>query len=169
MSSLADAVKSLKRPQLIELLKKVKGFLSVNSTGKTKEELADAALELHGKGKANKFYGKELFGFEKDKDKVHIVVPKRETKVETAEKKRAKTMKDTEAKIKDIDKKRKAIADKVSAAEKKQKEIEREREDRRKNFVRTKEKIEELKKRTKGASKAELAKIRDELSQLRKK
>jgi len=143
MSSLADAVKSLKRPQLIELLKKVKGFLSVNSTGKSKEQLADAALELHGKGKANKFYGKELFGFEKDKDKVHIVLPKRETKGETAEKKRAKTIKETESKIKEIDKKRKAIADKVSAAEKKQKEVERVREERRKKFVRTKETIDD--------------------------
>jgi len=83
-----DAIKALKRPQLIQLLKQIKSFLSINATGKNKEELADAILELHGKKTANKFYGKKLLGFEGED--VHIVIPsrqsKQETKVEKAEK-----------------------------------------------------------------------------------
>ncbi len=86
-----DAIKALKRPQLIQLLKKIKSFLSINATGKNKEELADAILELHGKGKANMFYGKKLLGFEGED--VHIVVPSRETKQETKTSKAEKELK----------------------------------------------------------------------------
>jgi cell wall-associated NlpC family hydrolase len=162
---LVAAVQALKRPQLIELLKKVKPFLSLATAGKSREALIDAALELHGKTKPNKFYGKELFGFT---DAAHIKIPKRETKEETAQKKRAKTIKDTESKIKETEKKRKAAAEKVSAAEKKQKESESKREEGRKRYMSKKDKIEELKKRIKGASKAELAKIRKEMEELKK-
>lgn len=94
---LIAAVKSLKRPQLISLLKQVKPFLSLATAGKSREALIDAALELHGKSKPNKFYGKELFGFT---DAAHIKIPKRATKDETASQTKASALKSKERKLK---------------------------------------------------------------------
>ena len=80
-----SALMALTKDQVINLSKKIKGFLSLNTANKSKAKIVDNIMELHGTGiMPNEFFGKPLLSFG---DGGHIKVPRRETLKERKDKK----------------------------------------------------------------------------------
>ena len=186
-SDYKQALTSLKKNQIVDLVKKAREVLELNTTGKSKGKLVEDLLNLHGSDKRpNLFMGKPLLSFAKDS---HIKIPTRAPKVDRKAEKVAKKEKaaQTEASLKKqkmelLEKSIKASEERVARMEAAQKSralkilnLENQKktgesQDRasKQKFGTLRELLADLKRRSKGASKAELAQIRKELAAARK-
>ena len=78
--SYKKALAGLKKNQLVELMKKARNVLEMNTTGKTKNAIVDDIMNLHGMGgRPNLFKGKQLLSFSGNS---RIKLPAREAKVD---------------------------------------------------------------------------------------
>jgi len=172
-----ESLKSLKKNQIVSLIKDVKDVLKLNTTGKSKETLIKDLLAIHGSPRSpNLFNGKKLLGFD---NSAHIIIPGRAAKVDRkaikAQKERA--AKDTRRKqlSKDIE----VSKARISAGEARQRELRskiqsktQEQLERTKSVARTRNfnlLIKEYLQKIKGASPKDLARLRKEFMEAKKK
>jgi len=175
--SVSESLQSLKKNQIVSLIKDVKDVLQLNTTGKSKPVLIKDLLAIHGSPRnPNLFMGKKLLGFD---NTAHIVIPGRAAKVDRkaikAEKEKA--AKDTRRKqlSRDIE----VSKARISAGEARQKELRakiqsktQEQLERTKSVVRTRNfnlLIKEYLQKIKGASPKDLARLRKEFMEAKRK
>ena len=183
VQSYKKALMSLKKAQVVSLMKDAKSVLEMNTTGKSKNQIVEDLINIHGTGKRpNLFKGKQLLGFGAA---AHIKLPEREAKVD---RKGARQAKEAEAKAKKAgeDATKKANLDKqVEQTKKNIQKMEanlaktrskiagkeaagaargKQSKDRLAKIAKRKEAIADIKRRIKGASPAKLAELRKELA-----
>jgi Tfp pilus assembly protein FimV len=180
--SYKKALMGLKKAQVISLMKDAKSVLEMNTTGKSKNQIVEDLMNIHGTGKRpNLFKGKQLLGFGTE-GAAHIKLPDREAKVD---RKGAREAKEAEAKAKrageDANKKasldkqveqtkkniqkmeanlaktRSKVAGSQAAGVARQKGV-------KAKFAKRREAIADIKRRLKGASPAKMAELRKELA-----
>ena len=178
--SYKKALMGLKKAQVVSLMKDAKSVLEMNTTGKSKNQIVEDLMNIHGTGKRpNLFKGKQLLGFG---DSAHIKLPDREAKVD---RKGARQAKEAEAKAKkagedatnkanldkqveqtkkniqkmeaNLAKTRSKVAGSQAAGVARQKGI-------KAKFAKRREAIADIKRRLKGASPAKMAELRKELA-----
>jgi hypothetical protein len=190
-SDYKEALMGLKKNQVVDLIKKAREVLELNTTGKTKNKLVEDLLNLHGSDRRpNLFMGKPLLSFAKDS---HIKIPAREARVdrkaEKAAKEAAKVEREKKAQqetkkrqVAELDKQIAESKETIRQMEEKQKENvlrlinakKRERakqsrtDERKRKFNSLMEVINDLKRRSKGASKEKIAELRKELEAAKK-
>ncbi len=169
-----DALMSLKKNQIVSMFKDLKEVLQLNTTGKTKPQLVEDILAIHGSSsRPNLFNGKQLLSFAKDS---HIKIPEREAKIdrkaERVQKVSAKKalldkqIAQGEKKIEELTAQQKARGLKILNLEKQKKtgaSIGRERARRYSSYQAA---IADFKKRMKGASSAKIAELRKEFAEV---
>lgn len=174
--SYKKALMSLKKAQVVSLMKDAKSVLEMNTTGKSKNQIVEDLINIHGTGKRpNLFKGKQLLGFGAA---AHIKIPDREAKVDRKGAREAKKAGEDATKKANLDKQveqtkkniqkmeanlaktRSKVAGKEAAGAARGKQS----KDRLAKIAKRKEAIADIKRRIKGASPAKLAELRKELA-----
>jgi len=181
VSGYKNALRQLKRNQIVDMFKKIKDVLNLNVGKKSKPQLIEEIISIHGSGSSpNLFNGKQLLSFNKDS---HIKIPSRDAPINRTGEKLAKQKKERVGKLslvksqisqteKNIEKMTKAQKErqlKILNLEKKQKTDESRQRERKRQFATFKEALDDLRKRSRGASKQKLNEIKLELEELKKK
>jgi len=180
VSSYKNALRQLKRNQIVDMFKKIKDVLNLNVGKKSKPQLIEEIISIHGSGSSpNLFNGKQLLSFNKDS---HINIPNRDApkdrKTEKLEKqKKARVGKlslvkskisKTESNIEKLTKAQKERQLKLLNLEKTKKTDESKQRERKRQYASFKEGMIDIRKRLKGASKQNIEKLKKELEELKK-
>lgn len=162
-----NALQSLKRSQVVDLFKKIKKVLELNVGKKTKGQLVNEIMELHGTGsKPNMYAGKQLLSFDKDS---HIKIPRRETIKEGRQAKAEKEVTKSKKKVEELTKQKRDTELKILNQQKRQKTKQVETRAKQSKLSGILEDIANLRRRSKGASASTLKELGKELVVLKKR